>query len=182
MICLEVREEVKKPVVHNDQLYLHCEVCFEKIGIVDEEKLVTPLMGFMFKTFDPAHGRPAPFRPEADWLALLCPYCRRRAMYEPDQITTQHGKLKVYSQKKKEQIDAKEQEKKLKEAEVVEYISVASSKEFQEGEEVFFHEIPAKYLGRDGHQVKIQYEDGSIQHVNWKMLKKKRVYYKDQEG
>lgn len=161
----------------SEELFIICEVCNTKIGLVDAEKLATPMRGDMFKSLDPAHGRPAPFHPEAGFRELFCPYCRRRAMYEPDQITTQHGKLKVYSYKQKEKIEAKLNEKKLKETEVVEYIQIDSPKKLSSNDEVFFHDIPARYIKRDGHQVIIKYEDGTTQHVNWKMLKQKHVYH-----
>jgi hypothetical protein len=179
MLCHEVREEVVKQVDTN--LYLFCEVCFEKIGIVDKDNLYKPMKGNMFKSFDPAHGRPTPFYPEADWLDLKCPYCRRRAMYEPDSITTQHGILRVYTQKKKESIELKLAEKIQKESEIVEYLPIESEKDLNIGDEVTFHGIPAKYImsgkkRNDKDFVVIQYTDGKKQHVKPSILKKKYVH------
>ncbi len=51
-----------------------CEICSEKIAMVETEKLSLPITGMMFKSPDSVHGYPEPFHPMLTWEPMRCPY------------------------------------------------------------------------------------------------------------
>ena len=76
-------------------MILMCEICREKIGIVDEDKLDKPVLPEMFVTLDPEHKRPAPFVNQTCWRDMRCPYCRKRPFINESEILTDGGKVPI---------------------------------------------------------------------------------------
>jgi hypothetical protein len=79
------------------EAFVICQVCGEKIAIVDPEKLLYPMRGEMFKSPDPVHGYPDPFEPGQTWEEVRCPYGRiHRPFFVDNEILTDQGIIKLY--------------------------------------------------------------------------------------
>lgn len=84
------------------RVLVRCAVCQEIIGAVYLEELSLPLKTEMFKSPDPLHGFPVPFRPGFGHEAMFCPICRGKAIaYPGDVIRTDKGEYRVPEKEEK---------------------------------------------------------------------------------
>lgn len=77
------------------EISVFCQICSERIAVVDTERLSYPMIGAMFQSPDPAHGYPDPFAPSLDWEAMRCPYGPHRPFLRDDQILTPAGLINL---------------------------------------------------------------------------------------
>jgi len=68
-----------------------CQVCFEKIAVVDTDELTAPIRGWMFRSKDPAHGHPNPFHDEVEWQFMKCPYGNHRPFFVDYEVPIDSG-------------------------------------------------------------------------------------------
>ena len=68
-----------------------CEICGEKLGVVDPLLIEAPYSGRDFASVDPAHGVPPPFHAILTWEHMRCPYGPHRPFTSPDRLLLDTG-------------------------------------------------------------------------------------------
>ncbi len=73
---------------------LMCENCNSEIGIIDTDRIRSPIKGDMFLPKKPDF--PPPFRSYWGFQEMQCPCCKRRPFYYRNAFTVSHNGLKTY--------------------------------------------------------------------------------------
>ncbi len=72
-----------------------CDICRQPIA--QAERISNPPQPGEFTSIMPEREVPDPFLPQQEWKDFLCPYCRKRPFFSPDEVTILDGAaLKVY--------------------------------------------------------------------------------------